>query len=91
MKLISVTKWMSPLITGLVLSGCATDYVSQLSEPNFGMAQRVHYSEQNNMDPTMMMNGIYASTQMSTFSSGALCSTDRCSQSAPLWSSGFTP
>jgi len=89
-------KLISSLIICLALSACATDYVSQLSEPNYGMWQRVHYSEENNMDPTLMMNGIYASKQMNgPFLSqplGAFCSTAySCSQQAPLWSAGSAP
>lgn len=89
MKLISVFKWMSPLVAGLALSACATDYASQLSQPNFGR-HGLHYTEEN-VDPALMQNGVYASKQMSGWSFGALCLTDRCSQSAPLWSSGFAP
>lgn len=89
MKLVRAVKLMSPLIIGLALSACATDYVSQLSEPNYGR-HGLHYLEEN-VDPTLMMNGIYASKQMNGSPLGAFCLTDRCSQSAPLWSSGFAP
>lgn len=62
MKLIRVVKLFSPLIIGLALPACATDYVSQLSEPNYGM-HGLHYSEEN-VDPTLTMNGVYASKQI---------------------------
>lgn len=87
-------KLISFLIICLTLSACATDYVSQLSEPNFGMRQRVHYSEENNMDATLMMNGIYASKQMNgpSMPLGAFCLTDnRCSRQSQLGSSGWAP
>ncbi len=87
-------KLISFLIICPALSACATDYVSQLSEPNFGMWQRVHYSEENNMDATLMMNGIYASKQMNgpSMPLGAFCLTDyRCSQQSQLGSSGWAP
>jgi hypothetical protein len=55
MKLISI------LIICLGLPACATDYVSQLSEPNFGV-RGLHISE--DADPVLLMNGVYASKQM---------------------------
>lgn len=81
------------LIMGLGLSACATDYASQLSEPNFGY-RTLKYSEEN-LDPSMLMNGTYASKQMNGFyagkSYGAYCLTGyRCSQSTPQWS-GWDP
>jgi len=87
-------KLISSLIICLALSACATDYLSQLSEPNFGV-RGLHYSEEN-VDPTLLMNGIYASKQMNGASVsmplGAFCLTnDRCSQQSPLWSSGWAP
>jgi hypothetical protein len=53
---------ISSLIICLGLSACATDYVSQLSEPDFGR-RGLHYSPEN-VDPTQLMNGTYASKQM---------------------------
>jgi len=53
---------ITSLIVSLGLSACATDYVSQLSEPNYGM-RSLHYSPEN-VDPTLLMNGTYASKQM---------------------------
>ncbi len=86
-------KLIYSMIICLTLSACATDYVSQLSEPNYGM-HVMHYSEEN-LDPTMLMNGIYASKQTNgsyaTTPFRAFCMTDRCSQEAPLWSSGWAP
>ena len=89
MKLSRVEKLVSPVAIGLTLSACATDYLSQLSEPNYGR-HGLHYTEAN-VDPALMQNGVYASKQLSGWSVGAFCWTDRCSQSAPLWSAGFTP
>ena len=84
---------ISTLIICLALSACATDYVSQLSEHNVGKSG-LRYSEEN-VDPTMLMNGIYASKQLNgsyaTAPFGAFCMTDRCSQQGPLWSSGWAP
>jgi hypothetical protein len=87
-------KLSSSLIVCLALSGCATDYASQLSEANFGR-RGLHYSEEN-VDSASLMNGVYASKQMNnSYSStplGAFCLTDYgCSQHAPLWASGWAP
>jgi hypothetical protein len=87
-------KLISSLIICLALSACATDYVSQLSEPNYGR-HGLHYSE-GNVDPTLMMNGIYASKQMNgadvSAPLGAFCFTAyRCSQQPQLWASGSAP
>jgi hypothetical protein len=77
----------------LGLSACATDYVSQLSEPDFGR-RGLHYSPEN-VDPILMMNGTYASKQMNGLylsqPSGAFCTDYRCSQQAQQWSSGWNP
>jgi hypothetical protein len=86
-------KLVSSLVICLALSGCATDYASQLSEPNYGRQSGLHYSEET-MDPTLMMNGIYASKQLNDASIplGAFCLTEyRCSQQSQLWSSGWAP
>jgi hypothetical protein len=87
-------KLISSLTICLALSACATDYASQLSEPNFGI-RGLHFSEEN-VDPTLLMNGIYASKQMNGPSVskplGAFCLTDyRCSQQSQLRSSGWAP
>jgi hypothetical protein len=84
----------SSLILCLALSACATDYASQLSEPNFGN-NHLRISEEN-VDPTLLMNGAYASKQMNgsygSASLGAFCLTaNGCSRQAPLWSSGWAP
>jgi type III secretory pathway lipoprotein EscJ len=89
-------KLISSLIICLALSACASDYVSRLSEPDYGRVQSLHYSEYNNMDPTLMMNGVYASKQLNgsgvSGSLGAFClSSYRCSQQPPLWASGSIP
>jgi hypothetical protein len=79
------------LIVFLGLSACATDYVSQLSEPDFGR-RGMHYTE-SDIDPTLLMNGGYASKQMNgLYGSKAFCLTDyRCSQPAQPSSSGWNP
>jgi len=86
-------KLICSLIICLGLSACATDYVSQLSEPDFGR-RGLHYSPEN-VDPILMMNGTYASKQMSglylTQPSGAFCTNYRCSQQAQPESSGWNP
>jgi hypothetical protein len=50
-------KLISSLIICLALSACATDYVSQLSQSNYG--KPVLNSEEN-VDPAQVMNGVYA-------------------------------
>jgi hypothetical protein len=87
-------KLISSLIICLALSACATDYASQLSESNFGR-RGLHYGE-DDLDPALLMNGTYASRQMSGSyvpgSSGTFCVTGyRCSQPSQLWSSGWNP
>jgi hypothetical protein len=87
-------KLISSLIICLALSACATDYVSQLSEPNYGR-HGLRYSE-GNVDPTLLMDGIYASKQMNgpdaSAPLGAFCLTAyRCSQQPQLWTSGSAP
>jgi hypothetical protein len=57
-------KLMSTLIICLGLSACATDYVSRLSEPNFGI-RSFHISD--DADPVLLMNGGYASKQLNGF------------------------
>jgi len=84
---------VSSLLICLGLSACATDYVSQLSEPDFGR-RGLHYSPEN-VDPILMMNGTYAAKQMNGLylsqPSGAFCTDYRCSQQAQQWSSGWNP
>lgn len=87
-------KLISSFVICLALSACATDYVSQLSEPNYGR-HSFHYSE-GNVDPTLLMNGVYASKQMNgpdvSVPLGFFCLTAyRCSQQPQLWTSGFAP
>ena len=87
-------KLISSLIICLALSACATDYASQLSEPNYGR-RGLHYSE-GTVDPTLLMNGIYASKEMNgpdvSRYLGAFCWTVyRCSQQPQLSASGFAP
>jgi hypothetical protein len=83
-------KLISLLIVCLGLSACATDYVSQLSEPNFGV-RGLHYTE-SSIDPTLLMNGSYASKQMNGLYGSAFCLTDyRCSPQAQPSSSGWNP
>ena len=73
---------ISLLIICLGLAACATDYVSQLSEPNFGI-RGLHLSPAN-VDPTLLMNGNYASKQMNGFYVSRPCPADyRCPQTVP--------
>jgi hypothetical protein len=81
---------MTFLTICLGLSACATDYVSQLYEPNYGVRGLHYYPE--NVDPTLLMNGTYAAKQMNGLyiskPMGPFCSTDyRCSQQEQQWSS----
>jgi hypothetical protein len=82
---------ISSLIICLGLSACATDYVSQLSEPNYGI-RSLKISE-GTIDPTQLMNGTYASKQLNgLYGSRAFCLTDyRCSPQAQPSSSGWNP
>jgi hypothetical protein len=89
MKLATAVQLISPIVVCVALSACATDYVEQLAEPSFGMGH-LKLTE-GNVDPAMLMNGTYASKQLYGSSFGAFCMTDRCSQQAPLWSSGWAP
>jgi hypothetical protein len=85
-------KLISSLVVCLALSGCATDYASQLSEAGFGY-RRVDYSEEN-LDPALLMNGTYASKQLNGPSTPlrAFCLSDyRCSQQSQLASSAWEP
>jgi hypothetical protein len=85
---------VTTIILCLGLSACATDYVSQLSEPNHGI-RSLHYSP-GDVDPTFLMNGTYASKQLNGLypsrPSGPFCLTDyRCSPQAQQSSSGWNP
>ena len=84
---------ISSLIICLGLSACATDYVSQLSEPNYGI-RSLKFAE-GDVDPTLLMNGSYASKQMNGLYSkplGPFCLNDyRCSPQAQQSSSGWNP
>jgi hypothetical protein len=85
---------ISSLIVCLALSACATDYASQLYEPNYGV-RSLKYTE-STIDPTLLMNGTYASKQMNGLYvskySGPFCLTDyRCSPQAQQSSSGWNP
>jgi len=85
---------ISLLIMCLGLSACATDYVSQLSAPNFGI-RTLKYSE-GDVDPILLMNGTYASKQTNGLygskSLGVFCLTDyRCSPQAQQSSAGWNP
>jgi hypothetical protein len=84
------------LITGLIvclgLSACATDYVSQLYQPNYGV-RGLHYTE-GNIDPILLMNGSYAAKMNGLGSNplGTFCLTDyRCSPQAQQSMSGWNP
>jgi hypothetical protein len=85
MKLTNAVKLISPIVVCVALSACATDYGSQLAEPNYGR-HGMHYTE-GNVDPTMLMNGTYASKQLNgpSMPLGAFCLTDyRCSPQSQL-------
>jgi hypothetical protein len=92
-------KAIASMIVCLALSACATtDYVSQLSEPGFG--DRHMKLGEENVDPSLLMNGFYASKQMNgsygsySYSStplGYFCGTARCSQQVPYWAQGWAP
>jgi hypothetical protein len=83
----------SSLIICFGLSACATDYASQLYEPNYGI-RSLKYTEEN-VDPTLLMNGSYASKQMNGLyvrPLGAFCLTDyRCSPQVQQTTSGWNP
>jgi hypothetical protein len=83
MKPISRVKLISPLIIGLTLSACATDYASQLSEPHFGART---FNSRDSLDPSVIMNGLYEARPVGTYCLAAY----GCSQQ-PLWASGFAP
>ncbi len=79
-----------PVILCLSLSACATDYESQLYQPNFGV-RGLHYTE-SDVDPTLLMNGSYASKKMNGLYGSAFCSNAyRCSPQAQQSSSGWDP
>jgi hypothetical protein len=85
---------IASLIVCLGLSACATDYASQLSEADYGI-RSLHLSP-GDVDPTLLMNGTYASKQMNGLyisrPSGPFCLTDyRCSPQAQQSSSGWNP
>lgn len=82
------------LIVSAGLSACATDYKSQLYEADWGV-RSLHYSPAD-VDPTMLMNGTYASKQSNSFYgskyTGPFCLSDpRCSPQAQQSSSGWNP
>jgi hypothetical protein len=82
---------ISALIVCLALSACATDYVSQMYQPNYGV-RGLHYTE-SNIDPTLIMNGSYAAKQSNgLYESSAFCLNDyRCSPLTQQRSSGWDP
>jgi hypothetical protein len=83
MKLVNRVRLISPLIIGLALSACATDYASQLSEPHFGART---LNSRDSLDPAVLTNGLYGSRPVGTYCLAAY----GCSQQ-PLWASGFAP
>ena len=85
---------ISSLLVSLALSACATDYTSQLYEPNYGI-RSLHYSPAD-VDPIMLMNGTYASKQINGLYEAtplnAVCLTNyRCSPEARQPPSGWDP
>ena len=82
-------RFISALTICLGLSACATDYVSQMYQPNHGV-RGLHYTE-SNIDPTSLMDGTYASKQMNGFYVSKPCLTDyRCSMQSQQ-SYGWNP
>lgn len=78
------------LIACLSLSACVTDYESQLYEPNYGV-RGLHLSP-GDVDPSMLMNGTYASKQLNGFYVSKSCLPDyRCSPQSQQSSSGWNP
>lgn len=78
------------LIVCLSLSACVTDYASQLYEPDYGV-RGLHLSP-GDIDPSMLMNGTYASKQLNGFYVSKACLNDyRCSPQAQQSSSGWNP
>jgi hypothetical protein len=80
---------ISALIACLALSACATDYVSQLYQPNYGV-RGLHYTP-GDIDPTLMMNGTYASKQMNGLYAPTCLTNYRCSPQTQQSSSGWNP
>lgn len=83
---------IAAIVVCVALSACATDYASQLAEPNYGL-HRMQFTE-GSVDPAMLMNGTYASKQLNGSSAGlgAFCLTDyRCTTRSQLSSSGWAP
>jgi hypothetical protein len=89
MKLTAAVKRLLPIIVCAALSACATDYVSRLANHDLA-GPSVLYSE-GNVDPTLLMDGTYASKQLYGPSFDAFCLTEGCSRRTPLWSSGWAP
>lgn len=48
------------LMAALMLGGCATVSVSDLSQPNFGYREFPHFDASTNPDPRNIVNGLYA-------------------------------
>jgi hypothetical protein len=86
MKSTNAVKLISSMIACVALSACATDYVSRLAAHDLARPS-VSYSE-GNVDPTMIMDGTYASKQLY---GPSFCANAGCSRESPLWSSGWAP
>jgi hypothetical protein len=59
------------LIPALLLGGCATVSVSDLSQPNFGRVQYSHFDASENPDPMNIANGLYTPRAFQDHSSQA--------------------
>jgi len=57
------------VICTLLLGGCATVSVSDLSQPNFGRVQYEHFDASVNPDPMNIANGLYTPRSLQ-YSSG---------------------
>ena len=57
------------LVAALLLGGCATVSVSDLSQPNFGRVQYDHFYASVNPDPMNIANGLYTPRSLQ-YSSG---------------------
>lgn len=85
-------RWISVCILAASLSACATDYVSSLHGPNFGMRA---LNPDQNVDSRLLMNGLYAPKPfgvspyaISPYTSPCLTADYRCAQQTQShWSS----
>ena len=73
------------LIAVSLLGGCATrDYVSDMSEPNFGLRVFPHFDASADPDPVAVENGLYSSRALQ--GPCYLCSPSQSQFSRAGWS-----